>query len=254
VTGTARFWLGSHHATQRWFSLGVPLFVSRRVLTGRVRLPQAATEWALDSGGFTELSMFGEWQTTESQYVADVRRFADDVGRLAWVAPQDWMCEPFMLEKTGRTILEHQRLTVASFLRLRDQLGSLVVPVLQGWDRDDYLACWELYETEGVDLAAERLVGVGSVCRRQNMVEAALIVRSLVPLRLHGFGVKITGLASYGDALASADSMAWSYDGRRLRRPCPEGRKSCANCIHHALAWRQGVLSILNQERLEVAA
>jgi hypothetical protein len=34
-------------------------------------------------------------------------------------------------------------------------------------------------------------------------------------LPLHGFGTKTTGLASYGRWLTGADSMAWSYVGRR---------------------------------------
>lgn len=38
------------------------------------------------------------------------------------------------------------------------------------------------------------LVGLGSVCRRQDTAAADRIVRALQPLRLHGFGVKITGL------------------------------------------------------------
>lgn len=248
------FYLGSHHASQRWFDLGLPLFVSRRVLADRKRLPQARATWALDSGGFTELSLYGEWRTPEIEYIADVRRFHAGIGQLAWVAPQDWMCEPFMLAKTGLSLREHQRRTVDNFLRLRDELGALVVPVLQGWKLDDYHHCWTLYEKHGVSLIDEPLVGLGSVCRRQDTAEAGLIVRSLAPLRLHYFGAKMTGLESFSDALTSADSLAWSYDGRRLKTACPEGHKSCANCIHHALRWRTQLLARLDQQRLEVAA
>lgn len=249
-----QFYLGSHHASQRWFDLAVPLFVSRRVLTERKKLPQAKTEWALDSGGFTELSMYGEWRTSVKDYTRDVLRFAVEIGELAWVAPQDWMCEPFMLEKTGKTIRQHQDLTVENFLRIRDLLGRHVVPVLQGWTVADYWFCWELYDRAGVTLEDEPLVGLGSVCRRQNTSEAGRIVRSLEPLRLHYFGAKLTGLESFGDALASADSMAWSIDGRWSKRSCPEGRKSCANCVHHALRWRAQLLRILDQQRLEMTA
>jgi len=126
--------------------------------------------------------------------------------------------------------------------------------VLQGWARDDYLRHWEMYERFYFPLGPEPLVGLGSVCRRQNTAEAGRIVRSLAPLRLHYFGAKITGLESFGDALTSADSLAWSYDGRRLKTACPEGRKSCANCVHHALRWRDRLLTRLDQQRLEVAA
>lgn len=93
VTGFV-FYLGSHHASQRWFDLALPLFVSRRVLTARKRLPEARAAWALDSGGFTELSLHGEWRTTESEYVADVRRFHGRCDRRAK------RCEPRTLART----------------------------------------------------------------------------------------------------------------------------------------------------------
>jgi hypothetical protein len=257
------FYLGTHHATPRWWDSGVPLFVSRRILTGRQTLPAATTGWALDSGGFTELTMYGRWRTDDTQYIQDVLRFQREIGMLEWVAPQDWMCEPFIVAKTGGTVSVHQKLTVENFLHLRDQLGTLVIPVLQGWTRDDYHNCWGLYEHMGVDLEDEPLVGLGSICRRQNMSEAETIVRSLQPLRLHGFGVKTEGLNSFGDALASADSMAWSFEARRLKRrydrqdplfewpkqmlcgdmhPHPHKAKSCSNCLPWALRWRAALL------------
>ena len=248
-----KFYLGTHHATQRWFDFGYPLFVSRRVLTQRKKLPVALEGWALDSGGFTELSMYGEWCTSEDEYVEDVLRFQEEIGQLEWVAPMDWMCEPHMLEKTGMDVRLHQVLTVQNFRRLRDQLGFLVIPVLQGWTRDDYLWCVGEYDHWGVDLFAEPLVGLGSVCRRQNTAEAGKIVRSLASLRLHYFGAKMTGLESFGDALVSADSMAWSYRAR-MAPPLPGcTHKSCSNCPRYAVRWRDQLMSRLAQQRLEVA-
>src|SRR6266545_584236 len=87
------FLLGTHHPG--WLATtGVPLFVSDRRLRGYRRLPRAAADWALDSGGFTELASHGSWEhgPTPEQCVARVRRYARDVGQLAWAAPQDWMC------------------------------------------------------------------------------------------------------------------------------------------------------------------
>ena len=46
---------------------------------------------------------------TEAEYVADVRRFAAEVGQPEWVAPMDWMCEPFMLAKTTGNYNERTR-------------------------------------------------------------------------------------------------------------------------------------------------
>lgn len=88
-----RIYLGTHQP--QWLArLSVPLFVSRRTLAGRKSLPRALGRWALDSGGFSELQMFGRWETTPEQYVAEVRRFMKEIGNLDWAAIQDWMCEP----------------------------------------------------------------------------------------------------------------------------------------------------------------
>lgn len=243
-----RFFLGTHMTS--WLqAVQVPLFISHRRLARHRRLKPAACDWSLDSGGFTELSMHGEWRTTLPDYVAAVRRYRDEVGRMQWAAPQDAMCEPWILEKSrawlGGTVEAHQRWTVDNYLRLRDCAPDLpFIPVLQGWQVDDYWRQIDLYERAGIDLTAEPVVGLGSVCRRQATSEIASLVgqMSSAGLRLHGFGVKTSGLASYGMMLESADSLAWSFGGRRVR-PCPVShRGSCANCLHHALAWRERVL------------
>ncbi|MBQ1167360.1 hypothetical protein KBZ21_56100, partial [Streptomyces sp. A73] len=43
----------------------------------------------------------GRWRTTAPEYVADVRRITAGVGAPDCVAPQDWMCEPWVIY--GRT-------------------------------------------------------------------------------------------------------------------------------------------------------
>ena len=237
-----RFYLGTHEPA--WLSrTTAPLFVSTRRLERRKSLPRAAGRWALDSGGFTELSMYGQWQTSPVDYAARVRRYADEIGGLDWAAPQDWMCEPFMLAKTGLTVAEHQARTIRSVLELRQHLGALVVPVLQGYTLDDYQRHADDYTAAGFELEAEATVGLGSVCRRQATGEAERIVHSLAPLRLHGFGMKTQGLDRYGAVLASADSMAWSYNARR-HAPLPGcSHRSCANCPRWAMRWRGRVLA-----------
>ena len=97
-----------------------------------------------------------------------------------------------------------------------------------------------------MDLAACPVVGLGSVCRRQNSVRIGLIASWLAAdsLRLHGFGVKTEGLRLYGEHLASCDSLAWSYDARR-NPPLPgHPHRSCANCLPYAAAWRQRLLDV----------
>ncbi|HSV39794.1 MAG TPA: hypothetical protein VLI04_13640 [Nocardioidaceae bacterium] len=239
------FYLGTHHAN--WLPrVPVPLFISQRTLARRRTLPRAAARWALDSGAFTEVATHGQYLTTPSQYVRAIRRYRDDIGLLDWAAPQDHMTEPWVLAKSlvANTIGQAQDWTVQNYLELRSLDDTLpIIPVLQGQRIADYERHVGMYALAGIDLLTEPLVGLGSVCRRQATDEIAEIIAQLsIELRLHGFGVKMSGLGAYGWMLASSDSMAWSYDGRRIN-PCPvKGLTSCNNCVHHALSWRDKVL------------
>lgn len=230
----------------------VPLFVSRRPLSLYKRPPRARGTWALDSGGFTELSLHGRWTVEPARYADEVSRWSDEIGGLDWSAIQDYMCEPFMIERTGLTLAEHQSRTIASYLDLRALAPSMRwLPVIQGWALDDYLRHVEDYRAAGVDLAALPLVGVGSVCRRQSTKEAADIFSSIRSLGIkpHGFGVKSAGIIVAGNSLESADSMAWSYRARRS--PALPGctHKSCSNCLRFALKWRNRVIAAIERPK-----
>lgn len=234
------FFMGTHRA--HWLELtDVPLFPSRRILEDRKTLPVARGPWALDSGGFTELNLHGRWTIGAPEYAALVLRLAREVGRLEWAAPMDWMSEPSVRAKTGLTTAEHQRRTLANFLELRELLGPLVIPVLQGWDGpDEYLRHVEAYLAAGVDLEAEPIVGVGSICRRRQDERITAVLRALQPLRLHAFGVRSRALRHNAAWLASADSLAWSSRARYKGEPMPGcTHRNCANCIHFALDWHR---------------
>lgn len=249
------FYLGTH--APNWLGLvDVPLFVSRRRLDGRKTLPRASASWALDSGGYTELAGTGHWSIDVEQYAEEVVRYADEIGRLDFVAPMDWMCEPSIREQTGLTVEQHQHNTAANFAYLRYWLGDLVIPVLQGWEPNDYLRHVEMYERYHVNLEAEPLVGVGSICRRNADQAIRKVLRPLIAtgLRLHAFGVRGDVLRALSDDLASADSMAWSFRARRSPPLANCTHKSCANCLRYALRWRERLLMSCNQLSLEVAA
>ena len=243
------FYLGTHQP--HWLRLlSVPLFVSYRRLRDYKTLPKAIGPRALASGGFSELSMYGRWVTTATEYVAAVRRYMGEIGSMVWAAIQDWMCEPHMLQLTGMTVAEHQARTIASYLELQSLAPEVPwVPVLQGWEPKDYMRHREAYAAAGVDLSALPLVGLGSVCRRQHMGVLATIVRSLQPLHLHGFGIKLQGLAAIGHLLTSADSMAWSAARRDPPLPGCAGHINCANCQVYALRWRERVGEVLRTPR-----
>ena len=155
-----RFLLGSHQPG--WLTTaGVPLFISDRRLRVFKTLPRAAAPWALDSGGFTELQQFGAWTVSAQDYVARVRRYRDQIGALLWAAPQDWMCEPAIVVKTGLSVAEHQARTVENFCTLRQLAPELpIIPVVQGWTVTDLdaLAAMNIPEGETCVEIPDRLV------------------------------------------------------------------------------------------------
>lgn len=256
---TATFYLGTHQTG--WLKHAkVPLMISDRRLRERVTLPRAAAPWVLDSGGFTELQMHGRWTVETTDYVARVRRYRDEIGRLQWAAPQDWMCEPIIINGgqvgpvkfvgTHLSVPEHQAHTVANLVQLREMAPDLpFIPVIQGYTLAEYEHCANLYQAAGIDLAREPLVGLGSVCRRQATSEireivAAMLARGIA--HLHVFGGKTGALQRYGDLIdeGSLDSLGWSYDARRAAKPLMPGctHQNCANCMPYALDWRSRMI------------
>jgi hypothetical protein len=250
------FYLGTHEPS--WLTrTEIPLFVSRRRLCRQKSLPPARGPWALDSGGFSELSMFGGWRTGPEQYADEAMRYQREIGRLDFAAVQDWMCEPSMLERTGLSIGEHQARTIRSYLDLRRLApGVPWAPVLQGWAVADYLDHADQYRSAGIDLRYAPRVGVGSVCRRQASYQAFELFSALKPLglRLHGFGLKQGFLRhAFSAGLESFDSMAWSYRARRRGSPI-EGctHSTCANCMRYAIRWREALVSLGSRPRQEL--
>lgn len=213
------FYVGLHHPSD------AKHFAQCMVSVSRLRERKsdfAVNDWMLDSGAFMELKIHGAYRDSPSAYAAQIRRW-ESCGRLVAAVSQDYMCEPFMLERTGLTVADHQRMTIERYdALLAEQTGVYILPVLQGYAPEDYVAHIRQY---GDRLAQGAWVGVGSVCKRNadvGAIEHVLIaIHDARPdLRLHGFGVKLTALQSsiVRGCLHSADSMAWSYNARRNGR------------------------------------
>lgn len=215
-------------------------------------LPRARGPLAIDSAGFTELSLYGEWTVTMKEYARQVRRFVDCIGNVRWAASADWMCEPAILAKTGKTVREHQLRTLLQYVELLNHDPDLPwAPVLQGWTIGEYWDHLEDYDRAGVDLKKAPAVGVGTLCRRQQTTRATALLATLKADgldNLHGFGWKLRGLVASKDFLASADSLAWSSNARK-HPPLPGcSHEHCNNCLKWALRWRARVLSLLGQQ------
>ncbi|NBW23461.1 MAG: hypothetical protein EBR82_87525 [Caulobacteraceae bacterium] len=211
-----RFFVGLHQVSDaKYFDAA---FISVNRLRNR-KSHFAVKDWIMDSGAFTEVVRHGGYRFPVSEYASHIKRFASCGTLLAAVA-QDYMCESFVLEQTGKTIKEHQDMTIERYdaLMSEDVGGVYIMPVLQGYDPQDYVNHVKAY---GKRLKHGAWVGVGSVCKRNSnpkSIESVLLAihQTRPDLRLHGFGVKTTGLGSsiVSSLLETADSMAWSYGAR----------------------------------------
>lgn len=172
----------------------------------------------MDSGAFTEVTTHGGYRDSPEVYAVQVERWRAN-GQLVAAVSQDYMCEPFVLERTGLTVADHQRLTIERYDALRRLCTAYLLPVIQGYLPEHYRAHVKAY---GDRLAPGAWVGVGSVCKRNGRAsEMAAVLRAVKDvrpdLRLHGFGAKLTALQSteVRSLLYSADSMAWSFAARK---------------------------------------
>lgn len=165
---------------------------------GTRRKPVDCPNVMVDSGAFTKLAKHGCYPEPVEVYARQLHRlWSDGVVQISVAAAQDYMCEPFMLERTGLTVAEHQRLTVERYDALLSALNELfgdpppfpIMPVLQGFAASDYISHIEQY---GDRLTPGMWVGVGSVCKRQGNIavieDLLLAIKEARPdLRLHGF-------------------------------------------------------------------
>lgn len=219
--GELRFFIGLHQPGDACHFDAACVSINR--LRTR-RKPLDCRSVLVDSGAFTELNLHGGYRHGVADYAAHLLRLHESgVVCIEAAVAQDYMCEPFMLAKTGLTIADHQRLTIERYDELLAfGLPFPILPVLQGFAPEDYVRHIRAY---GGRLAYGMWVGVGSVCKRNGSpgdVAAVLgaIKTERPDLRLHGFGLKLTALrdGTVRSLLYSADSMAWSFSARKQGR------------------------------------
>jgi hypothetical protein len=208
------FYVGIHeipHAEHLQYS-----FISINRIANR-KSDFKAQSWIMDSAAFTRITTHGQHHDL-LWYVEQIRRWSR-CGTLDAAVSQDYMCEPFVLEKTGKSVSEHQALTIERYAELKCKTErTYLMPVLQGYAPEEYASHVRQY---GALLKHNAWVGVGGVCKRNSnlkMICAILraIKREREDLLLHGFGLKQTALADgfVRRCLFSADSMAWSFAAR----------------------------------------
>lgn len=205
--------------------------------------------WMMDSGAFTELKNHQKHRLTREEYAAQIKRWSN-CGNLVAAA-----CQDYLPGLTGHSMESVQRRTLGSFSKLTDlnranDSSVYIMPVLQGTRPEDYRRHLELYlnhsyreyfrDDEKEWLQQGAMVGVGSLVRissQPDLVEEILsaILELRPDLRLHGFGLKLNAFKNpkVVEALATADSIAWSLDARRAGRN--------ANCWKEAVRYNTKV-------------
>jgi hypothetical protein len=230
------FYIGLHQPSDARHVARCCIHIQR--LAMRIK-PLGCAALLLDSQAFRVLELHGDHQLSPVQYAQAIQRACQLCPDVVAVT-QDYMCEQYIFDcrerLTGRryTIAEHQQQTIERYDAIRAALDPSIelMPVLQGYQPAEYRQHILDY---GARLAPGAWVGVGSVCKRNgdpNAIRDVLHVISSArhDLRLHGFGVKLTSLASptVRRLLYSADSMAWSYSARKQGRNGNDYREAIA--------------------------
>jgi len=232
-------------------------------------VPFEKLDWIMDSGAFSEISLNGHYTFTPDEYLHYV-----ELHQPPLFFNMDFMCEPFVLQKTGLTVKKHQEKTIENQIKIMDLLDNYHIKggfagCIQGWEIFDYLNHIDMLKEQGLILSK---MGVGSVCRRNSKTKILEILRAvkqeLPNTKLHGFGIKTDILKEpmIYECLDSCDSMAWSFAGRKANpKPCSNceypNAQNCANCYHYMLKWynnlqkvhditiKQKTLGIYNDDR-----
>jgi len=163
--------------------------------------------WMLDSGGYLCLSRFKEYPWTLDDYLKLIREL-----KPTFAASMDYCCEPSLSLNTEMSVEDRVRAS-ADMANYLCKKSDCVFPVIQGVEFDDYYLSWKLTES-----LRPKLVGIGSVCRRQNLGEIAHLCEflgSIIPegVMRHGFGVKMLAMKKNEcrKFFTSIDTNAWEF-------------------------------------------
>ena len=196
--------------------------INRLIGVNRRKSDFSCKTWIMDSGAFSQVCNSGDHVLSPLEYACQIKRWSR-CGILLRAVSQDYMCEDFILEKSGKSVLEHQEMTIERYDQLLAGMDLIdcdvgIMPVIQGYSPESFQECVCMY---GSRLKQNQWVGVGSIASRAKEPELVLdvldAIREVRPdLRLHGFGVKVRCLQDerIRNHLFSADSMAWSFAAR----------------------------------------
>lgn len=174
----------------------------------------------LDSGAFGSAFYDGGFQYTLDAYIELVKIVKPDY----WVS-MDFPCEASIMP--GMNTTERIQRSIDNNIILNRHGISGFVPVVQGWQVEDYCYCCYLMDHFKL---VRPVMGIGSVCRRGSQKAVLNVIRAVhncfhdyghLDVKYHAFGIKIRTLqCQHGEVqnyLHSFDTAAWQMDGKDER-------------------------------------
>jgi hypothetical protein len=217
----------------------------------QMRHAEGLREIHLDSAGFHAQAAWGGFPWTPESYVLGL------CAAFPWTrfSSMDLCVEEEVARdriEVRERIAKTVRLNLACQTLAKDAgIAERLMPVIQGSLPDDYLRC---YDSLSGMIGEERVVGVGSMCRRQTGGDDGIVavVEALdreLPrgVRLHLFGLKsdaAEAVASLDERIASIDSQAYGVTARKeagqRRLADPSFSKSNAFVAEIMADWYRG--------------
>lgn len=219
------FYLSVASGTQRKVaeSLNYP-YVLVNFMTKNNKPPRCAKVLFVDSGGFSSSFICNGYNKSDREYLYFVKKT-----KAKYFALRDYPCEPQILRKYNVTVKDQILRTLDNHIKLLDLLEDYLlkakpVPVLQGWEVEDYLFCIDLFREHGLVGNGFDYIAIGSLCRKNTTTQIKKIILTIRKelkdsIKLHCFGTKISVLNDLAvwKAVYSVDSMAWDFNARWKR-------------------------------------
>lgn len=168
----------------------------------------------VDSGGFQATQA---WDMSYPYEPKQLFEWAESIGA-DYVAAPDFACEPELHESSvehrmARTVEEH------AYAYSQYDSGDYsfdLIPVLQGYYKDQYERCVDWFEREGL---IRDYMAIGTVCKRDSVDEIDTVleaVQSKLPnVEWHMFGMTLNAWKDrrIWGRFRSADTAAWNWNG-----------------------------------------
>ena len=182
-------------------------------------LPNNMNTLFVDAGGYGILTKLKDYPFSPNTYFRDLR-----ILKPAYWGSMDYPCHPPFLKRLGRTVTEQIIATLNNQILLMehdqfDQVPGQFIPVIQGWEMDDYLYCIDAMRDNGL---LTDYMAIGSLKRPRkgnngpNQTKQLIlqIAKELPGTRLHIFGITLLILEDpmVAPAIYSGDSASWSFE------------------------------------------